>query len=259
MIHKQINMPELLQYLSQKKYPGRIIIIGKAKKNSVYIVYAITARSASSQARRLELEEDAVWVKPTDKKLLERGNIDLLLYPCLFCLPQGIAVSNGKQSVDIMACLGQGRNASETLAFALQNWDFEPDAPNFTPRISGCVLSNGSSALSLIKRSPDSTTVRNVYGFHLVPGKGKMIMTYQGKNREPLPSFEGEPLDVQVEGSTPRQVAESVYLSLAPRQKEKDFRVSLGCVFAEERNMSHFDSYIINRTEKTEGEHGKIR
>jgi IMP cyclohydrolase len=252
-------VPESISFLSTKEYPGRIIIIGKSKKNEkVCVVYAISARSASSQARKLELEEDTVWVKPTDKKLLRRGNIDLLIYPSIFILPQGIAVSNGKQTVDVMACLGQGGNASETLAFALQNWDFEPDAPNFTPRISGCILSNGSSALSLIKRAPDGSTLRNVYGFHLIPGRGKMIMTYRGENMDPLPSFKGEPIDVELEGTSSKQVADSVYRALAPEKGEKDFRVSVACVFVAEKDMTKFDAHIINRAERIEEEHGKI-
>ncbi len=250
-------MLENIDYLSTKEYPGRIIIIGKSKKTEcVCVVYAITARSASSQARRLELEGDTVWVKPTDKDLLKKGNIDLLIYPSIFCLHQGIAVSNGKQSVDVMACLGQGGNASEILAFALQRWEFEPDAPAYTPRISGCVLANENSALSLIRRSPDGTTLRNVYEFGLTPGRGKMIMTYKGENMDPLPSFKGEPIDVEIPGTSSRQVAESVYLSLAPKQGEKDFRVSVACIFEVEKGMSKFDTHIINRAERMKEGYG---
>lgn len=251
-------MPGTIKFLTGKKYPGRIIIIGRSKEGeSICVVYAITGRSASSQARKLECEKDTVWVKPTDRALLKGGNIDLLIYPSIFCLPQGIAVSNGKQTVDVMACLGQGRNASELLAFALQRWDFEPDAPNFTPRISGCVLSNESSAFSLIKRAPDGTTLRNVYEFCLAPGRGRMIMTYNGENEDPLLSFAGEPLDVEIEGLSSKQVAENVHLSLAPKQGEKDFRVSVACLFVAENDMKKFDVYIINRAERMEEGHGK--
>lgn len=250
-------MPESIEFLSTKEYPGRIIIIGKSKRNkNVCVVYAITARSSSSQARRLEMEGDTVWVKPTDKELLKKGNIDLLIYPCIFCLQQGLAVSNGKQSVDIMACLGQGGNASEVLAFALKNWDFEPDAPTYTPRISGCVLSDENSALSLIKRAPDGTTLRNVYESHLSPGRGKMIMTYRGDNVDPLPSFRGEPIDVEIAGESPKQVAESVYLSLAPHQGEKDLRVAVACVFIVDKAMGKFDTHIINRAERMKERYG---
>jgi len=234
-----------------KEYPGRLIIIGQVKKGgNVLAVYAITGRSPSSQARKLEREAETIWVKPTDKDLLKQGNIELLIYPSVFCLPQGIAISNGKQSVDVMACLGQGESAAEILAFALKNWDYEPDAPTFTPRISGCVLPNKSVALSLIKKAPDDSTIRNIYEFSLAPGKGKMIMTYRGENKDPLPSFVGEPEDVEIVGTSPREVAENVYGSLAPREGNKDFRVAVTCVFSIDMLSSKFETHIINKSDR---------
>lgn len=234
-----------------KDYPGRLIVIGQEKNGgSVFAVYAITGRSASSQARKLELEKEAIWVKPTDRDLLKQGNIDLLIYPSLFFLPQGMAISNGKQTVDVMACLGQGESASEVLAFALKNWDYEPDAPAFTPRISGCILPNKSAALSLIKKAPDDSTIRNIYEFSLLPGTGRMIMTYEGENKDPLPSYAGEPEEVAIEGTSSREVAEQVYASLAPRKGGRDFRVAVACVFAIDMLSENFDIFIINRAER---------
>lgn len=234
-----------------KEYPGRLIIIGQVKKGgNVLAVYAITGRSPSSQARKLEREAETIWVKPTDKDLLKQGIIELLIYPSIFCLPQGIAISNGKQSVDVMACLGQGESAAEILAFALKNWDYEPDTPTFTPRISGCVLPNKSVALSLIKKAPDDSTIRNIYEFSLAPGKGKMIMTYKGENKDPLPSFVGEPEDVEIVGNSPREVAENVYESLAPRERNKDFRVAVACVFSIDMLSNKFETHIINKSDR---------
>jgi len=234
-----------------KEYPGRLIIIGQEKKGeNVLAVYAITGRSVSSQARKMEREEETIWVKPTDKDLLKKGNIDLLIYPSVFCLSQGIAISNGKQSVDVMACLGQGESAAEILAFALKNWDYEPDVPTFTPRISGCILPNMSAALSLIRKAPDDSTLRNIYEFSLTPGKGRMIMTYEGENKDPLPSFVGEPKEVEIAGTSPLEVAENVYMSLAPREGGQDFRVSVACVFGIDILSRKFDTHIINRSER---------
>jgi IMP cyclohydrolase len=234
-----------------KEYPGRLIIIGQEEtKEKVLVVYAITGRSVSSQARKMERKEDTIWVKPTDKNLLKKGNIDLLIYASVFCLPHGIAISNGKQTVDIMACLGQSENAAEILAFALKNWDYEPDEPTFTPRISGCILSNKSAALSLIRKAPDGSSLRNIYEFSVVPGKGKIIMTYEGENRDPLPSFEGEPQEVEIMGSTPQEVADRVYGSLAPKEGGQDFRVAVACVFGIDMLSNKFDTHIINRAER---------
>jgi IMP cyclohydrolase len=234
-----------------KEYPGRLIILGKEKKGGNFLaVYAITGRSSSSQARKMEQEEETIWVKPTDKDLLKQGNIDLLIYPSVFFLSQGIAISNGKQSVDVMACLGQGESAAEILAFALKNWDYEPDAPTFTPRISGCILPNKSAALSLIRRSPDDSTLRNIFEFSLAPGKGRMITTYEGENNDPLPSFIGEPEEVEIQGFSPQEVAENVYMSLAPKKGGEDFRVSVACVFGIDILSGKFDTHIINRSER---------
>ena len=233
------------------EYPGRLIIIGKdGKGEHVLAVYAVTGRSASSQARKMEQEEEAIWVKPTDKDLLKQGNIDLLIYPSIFCLSQGIAISNGKQTVDVMACLSQGESAAEILSFALRHWDYEPDAPAFTPRISGCILPNKSAALSLIRKAHDDSTLRNIYEFSLAPGKGRMLMTYEGENKDPLPSYVGEPKEVEIVGTSPQEVAESVYMSLAPREGEQDFRVSVACVFGIDMLSNEFDTHIINRSER---------
>jgi IMP cyclohydrolase len=163
-----------------------------------------------------------------------------------------LAISNGKQSVDVMACLGQGESAAEILAFALKNWDYEPDAPTFTPRISGCILSNKSVALSLIKRAPDDSTIRNIYEFSLTPGKGRMIMTYEGENKDPLPSYFGEPEEIEIVGTSPQEVAENIYDSLAPKEGGRDFRVAVACVFSTDISSGKFDTHIINRSERKE-------
>jgi IMP cyclohydrolase len=233
------------------EYPGRLIIIGQEEAaQNILVAYAITGRSDSSQARKMEQENDTIWVKPTDLDLLKKGNVDLLIYPSIFSVPEGIAISNGKQTVDVMACLGQGESAAEILAFALKNWDYEPDDPNFTPRISGCVLPNKSAALSLIRRAPDGSSLRNIFEFSVVPGQGKMIMTYTGENEDPLPPFKGEPLDVEIRNSTPQELANWIYESLAPQEEGRDFRVSVACVFGIGMSSDKFDSHIINRVDR---------
>ena len=236
--------------LLKTEYPGRLIIIGQEEATqNVLVVYAITGRSASSQARKMEQEDDTIWVKPTDMDLLKKGNVNLLIYPSIFSVSEGIAISNGKQTVDVMACLGQGESAAEILSFALKNWDYEPDDPNFTPRISGCILPNKSAALSLIRKAPDGSSLRNIFEFSVVPGKGKMIMTYTGENKDPLPSFKGEPLDVEIKSSAPQELANWVYESLAPQEEGDDFRVSVACVFRSGLSSQKFDSHIINRAD----------
>jgi IMP cyclohydrolase len=232
-------------------YPGRLILMGRDPSGkSAIILYAITGRSPSSQARKLEVSDDGIWVKPTDKSILRTGKVDLLIYPSLFILDQGVAVSNGKQTVDVMACLGQSQNAAEVLSFALQKWDYEPDEPNFTPRISGCILSSGGAALNIIKRDQDGSSLRNTYEFTLQPGKGKLIATYSGENKDPLPSFMGEPVDLALPEVGAEGLAEAVYSALAPKGKNQDFRVSVACVYTEYLNPINFDVAVTNRIER---------
>ncbi|MFQ6038182.1 MAG: IMP cyclohydrolase [Candidatus Aminicenantales bacterium] len=236
----------------QVEYPGRIILIGlDPGGRDVVVVYAVTGRSPSSQARRMDLQEDTVWMRPTNEELLSRGHVDLLVYPCIIVHPSGIAVSNGRQTVDILAGLGQGADPAETLAFALKEWEYEPDAPHYTPRISGCVLAGKKAALSLIKRDPDGSCLRSIHAFSLSPGRGKMIMTYRGENREPLPPFSGEPIDVGVSGGTPQEVAERVYTALGPMKGRKDYRVAVACVFCSDFAHKKFQGAILNRIERT--------
>jgi IMP cyclohydrolase len=259
-LYKKVKTVDDFRHLISCEYPGRFIIIGQDReRENVLAIYGITGRSPSSQARKMELDGDTIWVRPTDKTVLSKGNIDLLIYPSVFLLSQGIAISNGKQTVDIMACLSQGDRAAEILAFALKNWDYEPDEPTYTPRISGCILPNKSAALSLIKRAADGSSLRNIYEFSPAPGMGKMIMTYQGNNMDPLPSFAGEPLDLEIGGASPRDVSESVYFALAPKDKSKDFRVAVSCVFGIDMESKKFETHIINRSERTLACNGKIR
>lgn len=243
-------MGEDFSSLKNKEYPGRFIIIGKdLPGKNVIIVYAITGRSLSSQARRIEVTAEGAWVMPTDEKILEEGNRDLLIYPAIL-YGHGIAVSNGKQTSDIRDNLTPERDPVDILSSALKHWEYEPDAPTFTPRISGCVLPGGEAALSIIKRNIDGAPSRCYFKIPLLPGKGKMISTYSGKNRDPLPSFEGEPEAVSLIYSTPRETAEAVDTALRAPKSDQDFRVAVVCVFFREQTTSEFNTSVINRAER---------
>ena len=243
-------MAKGLESLSAKEYPGRVIIIGRDKsgKNEV-VIYAITGRSPSSQARKLELEDDAIWTKPTDDETLKKENTDLLVYPAIL-FSRGIAVSNGKQTMDIKACFGQGQNPEEVLALALHKWDYEPDSPIFTPRISGCVLPQEKAALSIIKRAPDGSSMRSIYEILLIAGMGKMITTYRGENKDPLPAFTGEPIDIEIKEERADDMAEAVYDALGPGAGKRDYRVSVACVFSSNVSSDKYEIYIINKYER---------
>lgn len=247
---KEDSLSKGLESLSAMEYPGRVIIIGKDRKGeSNVVIYAITGRSSSSQARKLEIDRGVAWTKPTDEATFKGENIDLLIYPAIY-VHRGIAVSNGKQTEDIVEHLSQSQNPVEILRSSLKKWDYEPDAPNFTPRICGCILPQQNAALSIIKRASDGASVKDFFDIPLTPGKGKMITTYTGENINPLPAFRGEPLDVELDATNSEEMAEVIFQALAPIRQGKDYRVAVACIFSRNLVENEFKAHIINRHER---------
>ena len=220
-----------LENLKKMVYPGRVIIIGKNPRGESVVMYAITGRSPSSQARKLEIDEaeKKIYVTPTDEDTLKTGNPDLLVYPAVIC-GKGIAVSNGKQTEDVFKSLETGANPVEILFKSLRVWEYEPDEPNYTPRISGCVADG--AGLSLLKRAEDGSVIRNYFEIPMIPGRGKMVATYTGVNRNPLPSFSGKPRDVDMPWSSVEDAVDAMYEALGPATGQPDFRVTAASVFA---------------------------
>jgi IMP cyclohydrolase len=241
-------MEKALEDLFRMEYPGRVIIIGQAPSGGQNVViYVLTGRSPSSQARKLEWSQDAVCTKPIDIDVVRRGNVDLLIYPSILLFRGGIAVGNGQQTSDIKDCFKRSQNPVKILNSALKKWDYEPDAPVFTPRLSGCLAPGGEAALSIIKRANDGSSAREVFQLSMTPGAGHMICTYNGENKDPLLPFAGKPLDLKIEENSARDMAEAVYEALEPVDKEKDFRVAVACVFSKDLILNEYDIQIINR------------
>jgi IMP cyclohydrolase len=233
-------------------YPGRIILIGATPETgNVIVAYAITGRSASSLARRLTFEASAVWTEPLDDEGQKAGNADLLFYRAI-AIDRKIAVSNGRQTDDIAKALkkaGEKDRPDSVLARALESWTYEPDAPHFTPRISGCVLTGGAAGLSLIRRGADGARIASFFSWTLETGRGKLIATYAGPEENPLPTFPGEPTAIEIGERTARETAEAVYQALQPGRPEKDYRVAVACISALRANHRNYDVFIINRRE----------
>ncbi len=233
-------------------YPGRLILIGASPKTDrVIVAYALTGRSTASRARRLTFEASAVWTEPLDDDAASGGNPDLLFYRAI-AIDRMIAVSNGRQTDDIAIALKKARETDrpdDILTRALESWSYEPDGPHFTPRISGCVLTGGAAALSLIKRGEDGTRLALSSSWVLEPGRGLLISTYEGPEQNPLPSFSGEPKAVEVGEVTAGEMAESIYQGLQPDIPEKDYRVAVACIVALRPNLRNYDVHIINRRE----------
>jgi len=243
-------MSQALEGLSSRDYPGRLIILGRDPSGRFdVVIYLISGRSPSSQARKLEREGNVIWARPTDEKKVKQGNRDLLLYPAIY-FSKGIAVSNGQQTIDIKAFFERSQNPSEILASALKNWNYEPDSPHFTPRIAGCIISQNTAALGIIKRAKDGSSERKIFEIPLMAAWGKMIATYEGEDKDPLPSFRGEPVDVRIEKDNPRDMAETVFKALEPKPGKKDYRVSVACVFSRSLSRDEYEIFIINRHER---------
>ncbi len=223
-------MGQGLNTIKAMVYPGRVVAIGKSPDNAAVVMYAITGRSPSSQARMLELNEaeKKIVVKPTDEETLKKGNPDLLVYPAVLC-GDGIAVSNGKQTEDIHKALRRDADPVEVLVSSLKAWEYEPDEPNYTPRISGCVTSG--AALNVLKRAEDGSVMRNLFAIPMIAGKGKMIATYTGVNVNPLPSFSGEPQDIDMSWNSAAEAVEALYDALGPEPGADDFRVAAAAVY----------------------------
>jgi IMP cyclohydrolase len=228
---ERIKMKTNLENVEEMVYPGRIIIIGKSPAGEDVVMYAITGRSPSSQARMLLIDEveKKIFVKPTDEETLKTGNPDLLVYPAIIC-GSGIAVSNGKQTEDVFKCLDADRDPIQVQIDSLVNWEYEPDDPNFTPRISGCITSG--AALSVLKRAEDGSVIRNYFKIPMIAGKGKLISTYTGVNQNPLPSFSGEPQDVEIPWTSAEEAVTAFYHALGPADGEPDFRVTSAVVYS---------------------------
>lgn len=241
---------EGLEAIANMEYPGRLIIIGQNTMGKDVVVYAITGRSPSSQARKLvskmnDYGNKSIIVEPTNEEELKKGNPDLLVYPAMVIKGDRIAVSNGAQTKNIAEYFDGQLNPIKLLNTALavdNNWEYEPDKPNYTPRISGCKNSKGA-ALSIIKRGSLGEALRNYYEVPLIPGTGEMIATYTGENKNPLPSFAGDPLGVAIIGETPEEIAGSIYEALKPKT-DKDFRVSVAAALIDGEKVY---TSIINR------------
>lgn len=190
---------DIQKLLSENAYPGRGIILGKSPdgKHAV-IAYFIMGRSVNSRNRVFEATADGIRTKAFDESKLSDPH--LIIYAPVRVLGNKTIVTNGDQTDTIYA----GMDCQQTFEQSLRCREYEDDAPNYTPRISGIVhRENGAMnyALSILKSAdgnPDSVH-RFTFGYeNPVNGEGHFIHTYMGDGN-PLPSFEGEPEKITVE------------------------------------------------------------
>lgn len=187
------------RHIASNRYPGRGLIIGRsAACDAWFLLYWIMGRSDSSRNRRFVIEGPVLRTEPVDPARLAAP--ELIIYPAMLELPGTYIVANGDQSRTIHDALLGGGNFESALATR----EREPDAPNYTPRISGMLELNGPPAVSLsvLRANPvdPAHTDRLTYRpGPPPPGLGLCLTTYMGDG-EPLPAFTGDPLLMPLEG-----------------------------------------------------------
>ncbi|MBQ7565861.1 MAG: IMP cyclohydrolase [Oscillospiraceae bacterium] len=190
---------DLTELLRGNEYPGRGIVVGtSADGNCAVSAYFIMGRSTNSRNRVFALRDGALWTEPFDETKVTDPS--LILYRAVCAYENRLIVTNGDQTDTILAALQVGG----TMESALETRTFEPDAPNFTPRISAVLefASGGFSYKMSILKSADavgSACLRQTFSYPAQAGVGHFLHTY-AQNGDPLPPFSGEPEKIQIEG-----------------------------------------------------------
>jgi IMP cyclohydrolase len=179
-------------HLRDNPYPGRGLVIGRSSIDHGWIMlYWIMGRSVHSRNRRFVVEGGTLRTAPVDPKLLTDPS--LIIYEAMLELPGIYLVSNGAQTRTMYETLSTGGSFDAALA----QWQHEPDAPNYTPRISAMLmLAQQQVTLSLLKANQIDPAYTDRYTYRpAVPaqGLGVGLTTYRGDGN-PLPSFTGDPL-----------------------------------------------------------------
>lgn len=194
-----MKMLSLAEELQKNTYPGRGIVLGKSE-DGLYAVsaYFIMGRSENSRNRVFVKDGNGIRTQAFDpSKMVDPS---LIIYAPVRVLGDITIVTNGDQTDTVYEQMEQGRTFEESLRIR----EFEPDSPNFTPRISGIMETKNpySYALSILKSADGNPESCQRYTFSYanpINGVGHFIHTYQCDGN-PLPSFEGEPKKVEISG-----------------------------------------------------------
>ncbi len=182
--------------LKEKSYPGRGIVIGKSENGkSAVFAYFIMGRSTNSRNRVFALRDGAVYTEPHDYSKV--SDPSLIIYSAVRSINNSVIVTNGDQTDTIFDAIRDGGD----MRAALRTREFEPDAPNLTPRISGVLNFDGgfSYEMSILKSADPEGSGCNRFFYEYTPisGVGHFIHTYVDDGN-PLPTFVGEPERVAI-------------------------------------------------------------
>lgn len=212
-----MEIKKLTEELGVSTYPGRGIILGKSADNRFGVIaYFIMGRSENSRNRIFVEEGDGIRTQAFDESKMVDPS--LIIYSPVKVWQGKTIVTNGDQTDTVY----QAMEAGGTFESGLRTRTFEPDAPNYTPRISGIMEpANNCYRLSILKSScgnPDS--VQRFFFDYEAPlaGQGHFIHTYQ-QDGNPLPSFEGEPTLVEITDNAIDSFTSTVWQALDPDNK----------------------------------------
>ena len=187
-------MINLCEYLAGNEYPGRGIAIGRTPcGKNIRVAYWIMGSSENSINRVFVEDVEGIRTQAFDPSILEDPS--LIIYAPVRVIDGKTIVTNGDQTDTVYDFLSQGKTSEE----ALRTRKFEPDGPNWTPRISAVI--KGESVQMSILKSEDvegSSCIRNFFEYEsMKAGTGRFISTYK-HNGNPIPSFEGEPMEFEM-------------------------------------------------------------
>lgn len=193
-IYKIFTPEELLK---DNPYPGRGIVIGKTPDGTkAATAYFIMGRSENSRNRIFIEKNGEIFTEPYDASKVQDPS--LIMYAAIRSFGNNLVVTNGNQTDTVIEGLRAGKSFSE----ALESREFEPDAPNYTPRISG-MLTFGERdftyQMSILKSADAEGSACNRFTFNYTPknGLGHFIHTYVCDG-SPIPTFQGEPERIEV-------------------------------------------------------------
>lgn len=185
--------------LSENSYPGRGIVLGVSPGGAAVAAYFIMGRSENSRNRVFTEKDGGIITEAADPAKMRDPS--LIIYAPVRVLGDETIVTNGDQTDTIFEFMADGR----TFESALRTRTFEPDSPNYTPRISGILSKNDDGffyKLAILKSNNGNPDCVQRFFFEYVQpvtGEGHFIHTYD-TDSDPLPSFSGEPVLVAIEG-----------------------------------------------------------
>lgn len=188
---------EIDKLIEGNSYVGRGIVIGKSEDGKKAVsAYFIMGRSANSRNRVFVERDGVLYTEPFDASKVEDPS--LIIYAALREIDNKLIVTNGDQTDTIY----EGIKAGKGFACSLKSREFEPDAPNLTPRISGMIEFGDSDftyKMSILKSADAEGTACNryTYDYAALPGLGHFIHTYVCDGN-PIPTFQGEPERVKI-------------------------------------------------------------